>query len=123
MPGDSIMAEIDRGIRLWDKTLLCCSEASLTSWWVDREIEKAIRKEEEIYKERGEKVLALIPLDLDGFLFSGWEHEYKSYLTQRLAADFTGWESDNAKFESAFERVVRAMTVGGAKPPAPEPKL
>jgi hypothetical protein len=28
---------VDRGIPLWDKVLLCCSEHSLTSWWVDRQ--------------------------------------------------------------------------------------
>ncbi len=123
LPGDSIMVEIDRGIRLWDKTLLCCSETSLTSWWVEREIEKAIEKERRLYKERGERVFALIPLDLDGYLFDGWKHEYRSYLTERLAADFTGWESENAKFEEQFERVFQAMTVGGGKLPPPEPKL
>ena len=26
----------------------------------------------------------------------------------RLATDFTGWEHDNAKFEYAFERLVKA---------------
>ena len=38
LPGDDIYEQIDRGIRHWDKILLCCSEASLTSWWVDNEI-------------------------------------------------------------------------------------
>jgi uncharacterized protein YjbI with pentapeptide repeats len=31
LPGDDIYEGIDRGIRFWDKVLLCCSQASLTS--------------------------------------------------------------------------------------------
>ena len=101
-PGDDIYEEIDRGIRFWDKVLLCCSQASLTSWWVDNEINKAFEKERRLMKERGAKVLALIPLNLDGFLFkwtSGKAEEVKS----RLAADFTGWKRSNTRFERAFE--------------------
>ena len=28
LPGDDIYEEVDRGIRLWDKVLLCCSRHS-----------------------------------------------------------------------------------------------
>jgi TIR domain/Pentapeptide repeats (8 copies) len=33
LPGRDIYAEIDGAIRQCDKILLCCSEASLNSWW------------------------------------------------------------------------------------------
>ncbi len=45
LPGDDIYDSVDRGIRLWDKVLLCCSGASLTSWWVEKEISAALEKE------------------------------------------------------------------------------
>jgi hypothetical protein len=108
LPSDDIYEEIDRGIWFWDKVLLCCSRASLTSWWVDSEINKAFEKERQMMQERGRKVLALIPLNLDSFLFqwmSGKAEEVKS----RLAADFTGWKRSNRRFEREFERVVRAL--------------
>ena len=109
-PGDDLKDMIDHGIRLWDKVLLCCSEASLTSWWVNQEIEKALQKEERLWRERKKKTLAIIPLNLDGYLFDGWESGHQSMITSRLAADFVGWETDNAKFEEQFEKVVRALS-------------
>jgi hypothetical protein len=122
LPGHDIHDEVDRGIRLWDKVLLCCSKDSLASWWVDKEITTAFDKEQALWKERGKKTLALIPLNLDGYMFGGdWNDGKAISVKSRLAADFTGWETDNAKFEREFERLVRAFRADGGEREAPPP--
>jgi hypothetical protein len=39
LPGDDIYEQVEYGIRNVDKVLLCCSEGSLSSWWVDTELD------------------------------------------------------------------------------------
>ena len=53
--------------------------------------------------ERGKKVLALIPLNIDGYLFQ-WDSGKASVLKERLAGDFTGWQGRRMKDYSPIYR-------------------
>lgn len=124
LPGDNIYDRIDQGIRVWDKILFCASRHSLISGWVDSELKHVFAKEKQLFKDNGSEILSLIPLNLDGYIFSGWNHPKKNQILERMAADFTGWESDNEKFEQQFERVVKALHVNNTgREPEPPPKL
>jgi uncharacterized protein YjbI with pentapeptide repeats len=124
LPGDSIYDQVDRGIRLWDKFLLCCSEHSLKpASWVDKEIITVLEKEDELTRQRGFRVYALIPLNLDGYIFTDhWQSGYRAEIRRRLAANFAGWKTDRRKFENEIENVIRALRADGEvreKPPMP----
>ena len=80
--------------------------------------------EETFEKEESESRSILLPLDLDGYVFSGWKGPLAVRVRERLVSDFTGWEQDNAKFEAQFERVVAALRSDDqAREAPPQPKL
>lgn len=124
LPGDDIYEEIDKGIRMWDKILLCCSKSSLSSWWVDNEIISAFDKEQKMMSERGVKVLSLIPLNLDNHLFSNeCIRGYKRQITSRLAADFTDWKSNEKNFDKQLTKVIKALRADDNAKKAPPTSL
>jgi TIR domain/Pentapeptide repeats (8 copies) len=113
-PGDDLHSKADEDVKLWEKTVLCCSETSLTSWWVGEAIESALKNDRALIVQSKKSVSSLIPVILDGLLFgrlrpNGNEELIKS----RLAADFTNWQSDSTKFDVEFEKVVRALRMDG----------
>ena len=105
--------------------MLCASKDSLTSWWVERELETAFDRERQLREKHGKQVLCLIPLNLDDYMFSDdWKSPHKALVTKRLAPDFKGWETDNAIFEREIENVIKALRCDdGAREKPPELKL
>jgi TIR domain len=111
-PGDDLYDVIFKNIEASDKLLLCCSKSSLSSWWVKSEITTAFEKEQKLSKEGNNQVCVLIPLDLDGFIFSDeWKSAMASRIRGRVVADFTGWQSDEIRFISTSEALVKALEV------------
>lgn len=107
--GADIREEIDSGIAEHDRVLLCCSRHSLESCWVDKELERALAKEEQLWRKHRSRTLTILPLNLDGYLVEGWDGSRSVEIRSRLAADFEGWREDDAVFERSVARVVQAL--------------
>jgi len=101
--GRSVWGEIDRGIRTYDKLLAICSQNSLQSGPVLREIERALQREDR------ERVNVLFPVLLDDYLFDEWEHERKVDVRTNVVGDFRGWDADAAQYEAQFNRLLQAL--------------
>jgi hypothetical protein len=117
--GKSLWAEIDRAIRVHDKLVLVASESSLKSPQVNREIERAIRQEDErtVLKGQGKyegDIDVLFPVRLDDFVFQGWEHERKADVTKKVIADARGWESDAKVYARVRDRLIKDLKAAGS---------
>lgn len=112
--GRPIWGEISKAIRAHDKLVLIASESSLSSPAVNREIERAIRLEDERLSTRnGERrdadVDVLFPVRLDDFILKGWEHERKVDVTSKVIADARGWSDDERIYARVRDRLLRDL--------------
>jgi hypothetical protein len=100
--GERIRVGIDEAIRLHDKLLLVLSKHSVTSDWVEQEVETALER------ERTEKRTVLFPIRLDNAVMkveSGWPALIKN---TRNIGDFTRWKSHDS-YQKAFDRLLRDL--------------
>jgi hypothetical protein len=76
-------------------------------------------------KERGAKAHVLVPLNLDGYLFSDkWKSGYQAQIRRRLAADFTESGTDSVKFDAEVGRLIRSLRADeGAQEKPPKARI
>jgi hypothetical protein len=89
--GKTLMRSIDEAVRVYDKLIVICSEQSLKSPAVIREIERALQKEDDLARE-GRDAEVLFPIRLDDYIFTGWQHHRKPDVTAKNVGDFRQWE-------------------------------
>ncbi len=106
-PGDNLHDSISEGIKYYDKLILVCSENSLNSWWVEKELEKVYEKEREMQKERGKKFRLVIPIRIDNQIFECKEGILTT-VRNSVIGDFTQWQDDMA-FGKAVKELVDAL--------------
>jgi len=100
--GEPVWGEIDTAIRHYDKLVVICSEHSLQSEPVIREIERALQKE-----DRDDKNV-LFPIRIDDYLFDEWDHPRKADVVSKVIGDFRG-VNDLATYAKAFPRFLDAL--------------
>lgn len=100
--GEKFRVRIDESIRLYDKLLLVLSESSVTSQWVEKEVETAFEKEDE------QKKAVLFPVRLDDAVMdekTGWAADVRK---SRHVGDFRDWKNHDS-YRKAFERLMRDL--------------
>lgn len=98
LPGEDLDEGFDLGPRDFDRLVLCCSPASLASWWLAEELELVA----------GRPASALQPVDLGG-AESAWEQARGPRELPAMVANFAGWEGGGGAFELGLERLVVAL--------------
>ena len=101
------MRSIDEAVRVYDKLIVVCSEQSLNSPAVIREIERALQKEDDLARQ-GREGEVMFPIRLDDYIFSGWEHHRKADVIAKTVGDFRRWKSHD-DFQKAFDRLLRDL--------------
>jgi hypothetical protein len=105
--GAKIRSTIDQAIGRHDKLLLVLSHTSVTSQWVEQEVEKALER------ERTENRLVLFPIRIDDTVFSapaGWANTLKN---TRNIGDFTDWGNPDA-YARGMRRLLRDLRAASA---------
>jgi hypothetical protein len=113
--GESLWSEIDGGIKLYDKLVLICSENSLRSRAVLREIERGLQREDR------DKKNILFPIRIDDYIFDKWEHERKADVVKKVVGDFRHW-NDPAAYQKCLALLLKALqATDSKKPDVPRP--
>ncbi|MEX2491251.1 MAG: toll/interleukin-1 receptor domain-containing protein [Nitrospirales bacterium] len=105
--GRPLMKEIDGAIQIYDKLIVICSEASLKSPAVNREIERALQKEDE-HMRQGKDPDVLVPIRLDNYIFDKWEHHRKADVITKMIGDFQKWK-DPVHYKTAFKQFLEDL--------------
>lgn len=105
--GRTLMRSIDEAVRTHDKLIVICSEQSLNSPAVIREIERALQKEDE-WTRQGENIDVLFPIRIDDYIFTGWHHHRKADVIEKCVGNFRQWQRPES-YSKALDRLIRDL--------------
>jgi hypothetical protein len=102
--GKPVWDEIDRATKVYDRLIVICSADSLRSGPVLREIERALQRED---SERRNDIL--FPVRIDDYVFKNWQHYRKPDVIAKVVGDFSGWNTDERKYETELIRILTCL--------------
>ncbi len=113
--GETLWSEITRGINEHDKLVLIASRNSLQSPAVNREIERAIEKEDELKKLKttgkySGNTNVLFPVKVDEYIFANWDHERKNDVTKMVITDACNW-TNQRQYEKVRVKLINDLTI------------
>jgi hypothetical protein len=100
--GAKTRTEIDRAIRDCDRVILVLSSSSISSPWVEKEVETAFEREKAMRRT------VVVPLRLDGAILEAKEGWAADIRRQRCIGDFTAWQDDRA-YRIALSRLLSSL--------------
>ena len=110
--GDKFQERIEDSIRLHDKLLLVLSENSVSSIWVEREVQAARERED----RSGE--LVLFPIRIDAAVMDTTKAWAADLRRVRHIGDFTTWKEHDS-YRKAFQRLLRDLNAERTADAAP----
>lgn len=103
--GAKLRPSFDEAIRVHDKLMVLLSENSVSSEWVEKEVETAFEKERRD-PEKNKRVL--FPIMLDDAVMETNEAWAADIRRTRHIGDFRGWKNHDS-YKKAFEKLLRAL--------------
>ncbi len=101
--GDKIRTRIDECIRMYDKLLLVLSQHSVTSSWVEAEVESALEKE-----QRHNNKSVLFPIMLDDSVMRTNQAWAADISRTRHIGDFTRWKEHDA-YQRGLKKLLKDL--------------
>jgi TIR domain len=108
LAGGVLATDIADHIDRYDKVILICSKDSLKSPEVLKEVKLALGKESVTGRD------VLLPIRIDDAVFQ-WRHALKKDITAKMIVDFRGWNTKEALYTAAFERLFTAINLAVRK--------
>lgn len=105
--GKEFLQAIELNTRMFDRVIFVCSRHSLNAPLVLREMERALRR------EKNEHRPVLYPVQVDSYVLEHWTHPWQTLVSQRLVADFRGWQRSAKRYQQGLNQLIIALNARG----------